>query len=198
MEVPSDWAEDQEQEIVERVLKYREPLESATTLQEFVNELDLAMNYQEPAKRKYDNRGQVDPLIVLFEYVLQALFSVYAWKKSISVLAPEMERKMENKIGKRIKEMRKKKGMTQELLAEAMLTDKSTISLYENDKIDIKSSVLIELAKVLGCTAGYLLEGENQESIDAEFLSILSRIKNPEVKAIALKQLEALAMIEQV
>ena len=94
--------------------------------------------------------------------------------------------------------MRKKKGMTQEVLAEAMLTDKSTISLYENDKIDIKSSVLIELAKVLGCTAGYLLEGENPESIDVEFVNILSRIKKPEVKAIALKQLEALAMIEQV
>ena len=103
---------------------------------------------------------------------------------------------MENKIGKRIKEMRKKKGMTQELLAEAMLTDKSTISLYENDKIDIKSSVLIELAKVLGCTAGYLLEGETKESMDAEFFSVLSKIKNPEVKAIALKQLEALGMID--
>lgn len=105
---------------------------------------------------------------------------------------------MENTIGKRIKECRKNKGMTQEALAEAMLTDKSTISLYENDKIDIKSSVLIELAKVLGCTAGYLLEGEKPESIDTDFLGILSKIKNPEVKAIALKQLEALAMIEQV
>ena len=85
MEVPSNWAEDQEQEIVERVLKHREPLESATTSQEFVNELDLAMNYQEPAKRKYDNRGQRDLLIVLFEYVLQAPFSVYAWMGCISV-----------------------------------------------------------------------------------------------------------------
>lgn len=103
---------------------------------------------------------------------------------------------MENTIGKRIKECRKNKGMTQEALAEAMLTDKSTISLYENDKIDIKSSVFIELARVLGCTAGYLLEGETPESIDAEFLSIMSRIKNPDVKAIALKQLETLAMID--
>ena len=78
MEVPSDWAEDQEQR---RVLKHREPLESATTSQEFVNELDLAMNYQEPAKRKYDNRGQRDLLIVLFEYVLQALFCIRVDKK---------------------------------------------------------------------------------------------------------------------
>ncbi len=102
---------------------------------------------------------------------------------------------MENTIGKRIRECRKNKGMTQEALAEAMLTDKSTISLYENDKIDIKCSVLLELARVLGCKAGYLLEGETRESMDAEFLSVLSKIKNPEVKAIALKQLEALATI---
>ena len=103
---------------------------------------------------------------------------------------------MENTIGKRIKKCRKNKGMTQEALAEAMLTDKSTISLYENDKIDIKSSVLIELARVLGCTAGYLLEGENTDCVDAELLNILSKIKNPKIKEIAMKQLEALTMIE--
>lgn len=103
---------------------------------------------------------------------------------------------MENTIGKRIKECRKNKGMTQEALAEVMFTDKSTISLYENDKIDIKSSVLIELARALGCTAGYLLEGENTDCVDAELLNILSKIKNPKIKEIAMKQLEALTMIE--
>lgn len=33
-------------------------------------------------------------------------------------------------------------GMTQEEMAEALLTKKSTISAYENDKIDIKISIL--------------------------------------------------------
>ena len=49
-------------------------LKDDPTAQEFVNELNLAKNYQEPAKRKYDNKGQRDFLIVLFKYVLQALF----------------------------------------------------------------------------------------------------------------------------
>lgn len=67
---------------------------------------------------------------------------------------------------------------------------------YENDKIDIKSSVLIELSRVLGCTAGYLPEGENTDCVDAELLNILSKIKNPKIKEIAMKQLEALTLIE--
>lgn len=46
---------------------------------------------------------------------------------------------MEKTIGQRIKECRKNKGMTQEALAEKMLTDKSTISLYENDKSTLRA-----------------------------------------------------------
>ena len=61
---------------------------------------------------------------------------------SVSVFAPEMERKMEKTIGMRIRECRVKMGMTQDELAEALLTKKSTISAYENDKIDIKVSRL--------------------------------------------------------
>ena len=41
---------------------------------------------------------------------------------------PEMEKRMEKTIGQRIKECRIRKGMTQEELAEAMFTRKSTIS----------------------------------------------------------------------
>lgn len=37
-------------------------------------------------------------------------------------------------------------GMTQEELAEALLTKKSTVSAYENNKIDIKVSILKQIA----------------------------------------------------
>ena len=40
----------------------------------------------------------------------------------ISVLTPEMEKRMEKTIGMRIKECRVKMGMTQDELAEALLT----------------------------------------------------------------------------
>ena len=48
--------------------------------------------------------------------------------------------------------MRKAAGMSQEQLAELLCTKKATISAYENDRIDIKSSIVLEIAKALGCT----------------------------------------------
>lgn len=51
-------------------------------------------------------------------------------------------------------------GMTQEELAEAFITKKSTISAYENDKIDIKVSILRDFVKTLNTTAGYLMVGD--------------------------------------
>lgn len=64
---------------------------------------------------------------------------------------------MEKTLGQRIKECRLRKGMTQENMAEALLTKKSTISAYENDKIDIKISVLKEIATVLDTSVFYLV-----------------------------------------
>ena len=51
----------------------------------------------------------------------------------------------EETMGQRIKAQRIRIGLTQEQLAEAMCVPKSTISAYENDKVDIKSSVVYEL-----------------------------------------------------
>ena len=47
-----------------------------------------------------------------------------------------------------------KMGMTQEELAEALLTKKSTVSAYENDKIDIKISILKQITWYKGCLPG--------------------------------------------
>ena len=95
---------------------------------------------------------------------------------------------MELTIGKRIREMRLAAGMSQEQLAEALCTKKCTISAYETDKIDIKSSILKELAAVLHCSASYL--------VDARVVTVLKEIEKSGLTEIALMQLKALAMIK--
>lgn len=97
-------------------------------------------------------------------------------------------------MGARIKEMRLAAGMSQEQLAEKMCTKKCTISLYENDKIDIKSSIVLELAKALNCTGSYLLEGNKGLELDHNIMLLLSQLTDERVKEIALKQLEALTL----
>ena len=113
---------------------------------------------------------------------------------SVSVLAPEMERKMEKTIGMRIRECRVKMGMTQEELAEALLTKKSTVSAYENDKIDIKVSVLKDLAKVLCTNVSYLVDGDEND-IAPEIMQVavmLQEIQNKELRKVAIEQMKIL------
>ena len=72
----------------------------------------------------------------------------------------------ENTLGQRIKAQRIKMGLTQEKLAELMCVPKPTISSYENDRIDIKGSVIVELANVLHTEPNYLLLGDFKKEAD--------------------------------
>ena len=101
---------------------------------------------------------------------------------------------MEMTLGKRIKECRLKKGMTQEALAEILFTKKSTISEYENDKIDLKYSVLKEIAKALDTSVSYL-SGEQDEDIDdvMQMTIALQQIKSKELRRAAIAQVKVLA-----
>lgn len=116
----------------------------------------------------------------------------------ISVLTPEMEKRMEKTIGMRIKECRVKMGMTQDELAERLLTKKSTVSAYENDKIDIKISILKQIAKELGTTVFYLA-GEQDEDISSEVMQmamVLQQIQNKELRKAVIEQAKVLATIK--
>lgn len=101
---------------------------------------------------------------------------------------------MEKTIGMRIRECRVKMGMTQEELAEALLTKKSTISAYENDKIDIKVSVLKDLAKVLCTNVSYLVDGDENDvaSEIMQVVAMLQEIKNKELRKVAIEQMKIL------
>lgn len=101
-------------------------------------------------------------------------------------------------MGMRIRECRIRKGLTQEKLAESLCCKKSLISQYENNKVDIKGSVIVELASLLGTTAGYLLNGElgcNLDENEKEMLSLMRMINNPTIAKVALEQVKLLMNI---
>ena len=97
-------------------------------------------------------------------------------------------------VGGRLQKLREDKHLTQEQLAEIMYVKKSTISAYENDKVDIKGSVLIELSHHLDTTPNYILGIEIKENTFlSEAEALLSKIKDERTQEIMLIQLRALA-----
>ncbi len=94
-------------------------------------------------------------------------------------------------LGHRIKAQRLNMGMTQEQLAEAMCIPKSTISAYENNKVDIKSSVIVELSEKLNTTPDYLL-GIGKDDDVTEIVALFSRIKDKTIRDIIIKQVRVL------
>lgn len=105
---------------------------------------------------------------------------------------------MEMTMGMRIKELRKQNGMTQEELAEQICCKKSLISQYENDKVDIKGSVIVELAEYFGITTGYLLNGEigcDLDEDEMEMLELFRNLKNCHLRKVSIEQLRILKSI---
>ena len=106
---------------------------------------------------------------------------------------------MEMTMGMKIRECRVKMGMTQEELAEAIYTKKCTISAYETGKIDIKVSILRDIAKVLNTTAGYLMDGDEM-GFDADLMQLammLQEMKNEDVRKVAIEQVKVLARLNK-
>ena len=70
------------------------------------------------------------------------------------------------------------------------------ISNYENDRIDIKSSLIAELQKVLGTDPNYLILGKKEGKADNDFESeagaLFSKITDPKIQKMLLKQIRAL------
>ncbi len=104
---------------------------------------------------------------------------------------------MEKTLGQRIKECRLRKGMTQENMAEDLLTKKSTISAYENDKIDIKISVLKEIATVLDTSVFYLVGEQEDISNDVmQMAMILQQFEDKKLRKVAIDQIKLLLTLD--
>ena len=73
-----------------------------------------------------------------------------------------------------------------------MCLPKSTISAYENDKVDIKSSVIAELSRHLATKPDYLLGFETgEDSYVITATAILQGIKDEKIKALLIGQMKA-------
>ncbi len=87
--------------------------------------------------------------------------------------------------------------MTQEELAEIMCVPKSTISAYENDKVDIKGSVILELAWHLNTTPNYLLGYEDppaeEDALTIVVSSIIKKIEDRRIRELLVAQMKVAA-----
>ncbi len=74
-----------------------------------------------------------------------------------------------------------------------MYIPKSTISAYENNKVDIKGSVITELSRHLETTPNYLLGYEtSNNSFVNEALELLQSIKDEKVQEILIVQIKTI------
>lgn len=79
----------------------------------------------------------------------------------IQVQAKEYKYFSMDTFGKRLKAKREAKSLTQDELASMVgKASKQAISNWENSKAEPSISEVKELAKILGTTAGYLIDGE--------------------------------------
>jgi len=103
---------------------------------------------------------------------------------------------MNQTIGQRIRECRKKMGMTQEELETISCIPKSTLSAYECDKVDIRMGTIKELAKILHTTAGYLIDGDMPE-LDEDIMQAVKMLQEmPEgLRKVAVEQVKVLMKV---
>jgi transcriptional regulator with XRE-family HTH domain len=96
-------------------------------------------------------------------------------------------------VGERIRHKRKALGLSQEELAERMNVTAALISNYENDKVDIRSSVMRELAGILGTTVAYLMDGDPEIDTDIRnLIHIYLTLGRPNVQKVAMEQMKIL------
>ncbi len=107
-----------------------------------------------------------------------------------------MKELKEETLGQRIRAQRIRIGMTQDELAETLCIPKSTISAYENDKIDIKVSRLIEISKVLNISPNFLLgykddfENGEDECLYQTITSLIKRIDDERIQKLLVEQIK--------
>jgi transcriptional regulator with XRE-family HTH domain len=108
------------------------------------------------------------------------------------------ERRFFTELGARIAELRKKLGLTQQHLADALDTTQQQVASYESARLRVPASMLPRLARVLGVTLEMLIGEETPQAAKRgptpklqQQLERLSSLPKPKQRAI-MQVLEAM------
>ena len=82
---------------------------------------------------------------------------------------------MKTNIGSKIKELRKKSGMTQYELAKKLGISASAVGMYEQNRRTPDNETLLKLCEVLGVTADCILGNDESTSYISEVLDEFTR-----------------------
>ena len=100
-------------------------------------------------------------------------------------------------IGGRIKAKRIEAGLSQEKLAEMLMIKQNTLSNYENNSHDVPTDVLSDISRIFNTTPSYIVWGSCvEDDWTTEISNLFGSIKNPTIRATAIKQLKALVEID--
>jgi transcriptional regulator with XRE-family HTH domain len=100
-------------------------------------------------------------------------------------------------VFKRLKELRIKKGISQEELARYLFIARSNIGKYENGDLDLNTEILIKYAQFFSVSIDYILELTDNETqnikIPNDYIGVLSSEKD--ISPEKLKKLIAFAKV---
>lgn len=93
-----------------------------------------------------------------------------------------------NGIGRRIREARENKGITQQGMADALRVKRETVNQWESESRHIKEKDLCMIAPFLGVTSDYLIGLEYEQSHDLHYICYYTGLSEEAVKNISEKK----------
>lgn len=89
------------------------------------------------------------------------------------------------KIGKRIKDLRKRAGFSQGVIAKYLKVDQSLISKIEKGEREVSTDMIKKLSELFGCTVkAFIEESQTEEYLNVAFRS--SELSEEDLKAISI------------
>ncbi len=141
-----------------------------------------------------DGRNREQGLIVLCNIIIRRENASEQDSFRVFIFEDGMKEIDTSTIGGRIKAARLRNGYSQEDLAELMHLTPAQISYYENNRNDIKVSVLKEMARYLQVSISYLADDEYEVGEDIqELIAIYRNLGTERDKLIALAQMKLLS-----